>query len=154
GGLFGLLLVLRRGDVAGKQQQAGVGGCVDARLVFEEAAHFGSGLHFDGLVFDLLAGRAPVGCDAGGGGRRAAPDQGAAARQAGEPGQGKAGQQESLRVTWFAHYRVSPRSKASIPSHSAWSRTMWTSWMRMVRSWGTHRWMSVSCRRPAMLPPP
>src|SRR3546814_4021848 len=52
------------------------------------------------------------------------------------------------------HHSVSPRRRASIPSHRACSSRAWTSWMRMVRSWGTHKWTSCAVRSSLTTPPP
>ncbi|MNG28503.1 hypothetical protein D3C84_1137760 [compost metagenome] len=41
-----------------------------------------------------------------------------------------------------------------MPSHSACSNRIWTSWIRMVRSLGTHRWTSMGVMSSPMTPPP
>src|SRR5690606_8639196 len=132
----------------------GVGVDAHPLPVGEEALHLVCDLQFDGFVFHLLTGRAAIGRDQGGSGRRAPYHEGGAAMEARERGQPDGGQQHPGGEGAVSHHSVSPRSRTSMPSHSACSSRMWTSWMRIVRSWGTQRWMSVSWSMRPISPPP
>src|SRR5690606_9450909 len=92
-----LLLVVLGGDIAQQQNLARVGMCVDAHAgcFCEDAAHLGTDLHFNGLVFDLFTGGAPVGCDESRGCCGTADHQGAAAGKGGQGGQRARGVNEA-----------------------------------------------------------
>src|SRR5690606_1779613 len=141
--------------VAGEQQQAVIRHGIDAGGIAELLADLVFGLERDVLVFELRARRTAIGDDYRRSRRRAAHHQRRACRQRQGGGAEHCGQQQrSGNCLGVGHHSVSPRSRASIPSHMACSIRAWISWMRMVRSLGTHKWTSCAVKSSLITPPP
>src|SRR5437867_2952503 len=61
-----------------------------------------------------------------------------------------------LRHGWYrrASHASSPRRLVSIASQMQWIMRIWTSWIRAVTEFGTHKWTSSGVRSSPSLPPP